>query len=306
MKRYTIENCPNGLNGIYKIDFPNGKSYIGLSNNIKRRILEHNHDKRQPVLFSAIKKYGKISEFIVLESGDFSREELNEKEKYYISIYNTNHRDFGYNLTEGGNSYSGIYNPNAKFTEADLDSIKDYLENSKKSIKEISEIYGCSDATIQRINSGTHYYNSNWEYPIRKERFVHKGKNNPNSKFENLEDVYKDLEIAEKSMAELAEKYSCSVTTIRNINSGKTYFSKDRDYPIRKNKAPRKKIINFSEEDINLCIDLLIDGTLTMTEIGEKLGCSRYYIGEINQGKKFRKENLEYPLRLRQKSSKRK
>ena len=32
MKRYTIENCPNGLNGIYKIDFPNGKSYIGEIN----------------------------------------------------------------------------------------------------------------------------------------------------------------------------------------------------------------------------------------------------------------------------------
>ena len=306
MKKYTIENCPNGLNGIYKIDFPNGKSYIGLSNNIKRRILEHNYDKRQPVLFSAIKKYGKILEFIVLESGDFNREVLNEKEKYYISVYNTNHRDFGYNLTEGGYSYLGIYNPNAKFTEADLDSIKDFLENSRKSIVEISKIYECSEATIQRINSGSHYHNPSWEYPIRKERFVHRGKNNPNSKFENLEDVYKDLKNAEESMAELAEKYSCSVTTIRNINSGKTYFSKDQDYPIRKNKAPRKKIIDLSEEDINLCINLLIDKTLTMTEIGEKLGCSRDYIGEINQGRKFKKENLEYPLRLRQKPSKRK
>ena len=36
---YKIENCPNHLSGIYKINFPNGKCYIGLSNNIKRRTL---------------------------------------------------------------------------------------------------------------------------------------------------------------------------------------------------------------------------------------------------------------------------
>ena len=30
------------LSGIYKINFPNGKSYIGLSNNIERRINEVN------------------------------------------------------------------------------------------------------------------------------------------------------------------------------------------------------------------------------------------------------------------------
>ena len=36
---YKIENCPNHVSGIYKINFPNGKCYIGLSNNIRRRTL---------------------------------------------------------------------------------------------------------------------------------------------------------------------------------------------------------------------------------------------------------------------------
>lgn len=32
--------------GVYKINFPNGKSYIGISNNMYRRMLEHNNDFR--------------------------------------------------------------------------------------------------------------------------------------------------------------------------------------------------------------------------------------------------------------------
>jgi predicted GIY-YIG superfamily endonuclease len=39
---YNLENCPSGLSGIYKINFSNGKCYIGQSNDIKRRIKEHN------------------------------------------------------------------------------------------------------------------------------------------------------------------------------------------------------------------------------------------------------------------------
>lgn len=42
---FNLTNCPN-IAGIYKINFPNGKCYIGLSNNILRRMKEHEHDKR--------------------------------------------------------------------------------------------------------------------------------------------------------------------------------------------------------------------------------------------------------------------
>ena len=40
---------------------------------------------------------------------------------------------------------------------------------------------------------------------------------------------------------------------------------------------------------------------MTMTEIGEIFNCDRKYIGDINNGKKFYRENLSYPLRLRAK-----
>lgn len=46
IQHYNLDNCPNNISGIYLISFPNGKIYIGLSNNIKRRIKEHNLDSR--------------------------------------------------------------------------------------------------------------------------------------------------------------------------------------------------------------------------------------------------------------------
>lgn len=116
IQHYNLDNCPNNISGIYLISFPNGKIYIGLSNNIKRRIKEHSLDSRQPVLFSAIQKYGKIYEFDILGKIDSqNRELLLQKEIEYIKKYNSNDKTFGYNLTPGGNSYMKIYNPNALF-----------------------------------------------------------------------------------------------------------------------------------------------------------------------------------------------
>ena len=66
MKKINIDSIKNSnISGIYKIDFPNGKSYIGQSQNIYRRILEHNryafygHGKHSIQLCEkAINKYG--------------------------------------------------------------------------------------------------------------------------------------------------------------------------------------------------------------------------------------------------------
>ena len=54
--------------GVYMINFPNNKKYIGISNNIKRRMNEHNIDFRNNLpIEKAIQKYGKIKDFILLE-----------------------------------------------------------------------------------------------------------------------------------------------------------------------------------------------------------------------------------------------
>lgn len=52
----------NNISGIYKIIFPNKKIYIGLSTNIKKRLIAHNKANDNLPVHRAIKKYGKISE----------------------------------------------------------------------------------------------------------------------------------------------------------------------------------------------------------------------------------------------------
>lgn len=84
--------------GIYKITKKdNGKSYIGQSNNIERRIKEHKYKTDIPIEI-AIQKYG-IDAFTYEILEECSLEELDEKEKYWIAYYNT-YKGFGYNRNE--------------------------------------------------------------------------------------------------------------------------------------------------------------------------------------------------------------
>ena len=61
--------------GIYKINYPNGKIYIGQSQNIKKRILEHNQRARKiesnrtlQACDAALRKYNyEIEEIEILE-----------------------------------------------------------------------------------------------------------------------------------------------------------------------------------------------------------------------------------------------
>ena len=113
--------------GIYKITNKiNGKSYIGYSNNIERRFKEHCY-KNEQTIDKAIRKYGADSfAFEVLEECSLS--ELQEKEKYWISVYNT-YYGYGYNEHEGGVNSVGENNNNAKLTESDVYAIRQAYNN---------------------------------------------------------------------------------------------------------------------------------------------------------------------------------
>lgn len=234
---YNINNCPPNCQGIYKIEFPNGKSYIGLSNNIPRRIKEHNFDRRQPLLFRAIQKYGKIEQFEILEIMDNpTRQRLMERECFWIAHFESNNLDKGYNLTPGGDGYMSMFNPSARFNASELCDIHEMLLDMSISENKISKLYNCSEATIQRINQGHNYFNPNWDYPIRKEKKSQSGESNHNAKFSNsqIQSIYLDLADSKLSMKKLSQKYGCAPSTISAINLGKTYGQSNISYPIRK------------------------------------------------------------------------
>lgn len=237
---FNLFNCPK-VAGIYKINFPNGKCYIGLSNNIPRRMKEHNKDKRQPILYSAIQKYfnGVIPEFEILEVIPAEdKQKLLSKEFEYIQLYQSDKKENGYNLNAGGNLY-GIYNPQGKFNEEDIQNIYDLLREKEYPICKIAEIYECSRRTLEEINKGTRYYHSDVQYPIRVEKLSQEGSKNPNAKFneETLNNIIYDLQNTLIEYKELAKKYNCSSTTIGNICRGQSYKKEELKYPLRKRNA---------------------------------------------------------------------
>ena len=95
----------------------NSKSYIGQTvQPMNIRICQHKSlAKHRPnsgfALSKAINKYGEDNFTWVVLCECISQEELDEKERYYISLYDTFGRN-GYNLTEGGVKYANFAGEN--------------------------------------------------------------------------------------------------------------------------------------------------------------------------------------------------
>lgn len=297
---YKIENCPNHLSGIYKINFPNEKYYIGLSNNIRRRTLQHNRDKNQPLLYNAIQKYfnGYIPEIEILELiPSCEKKKLLERETYYILLYDSNNKQKGYNLNTGGNLY-GCYNPASVFSNEDIENIYDLLENTSKTFEEIADLYDCNRMTINRIDKGYTYQKKNYSYPVRKEKYIPgSGTKNPNSSLTEQQVIalQNDLINTNIPYTELQLKYNIGQTTLSNFNNGKKYFNSNLNYPLRKKNASRVRI--FTQEEMNYIKESLLNKKITMQEIADTIKCDRKVIADINKGKRQPQNDWQYPIR---------
>lgn len=81
----------------------NNKIYIGISCNISVRWYPYQY-KSSPYFYYAILKYGWNNfEHIIIED-KLNYNEVNEKEKYYINLYQTKDRNKGYNIKDGGDA----------------------------------------------------------------------------------------------------------------------------------------------------------------------------------------------------------
>ena len=122
--------------GVYKItNTVNEKSYIGISVDIENRWSQHKNPynwKRESkkILYKAIQKYGLENfKFEVLEEC-FNTEELGDKEKYYIELYDTYKN--GYNGTTGGEDNQGDCHPGHKLNKEDVIDIRTRYKNLER------------------------------------------------------------------------------------------------------------------------------------------------------------------------------
>lgn len=159
--------------GIYKIqNLKNGKIYIGQSINIERRwktyetLLRTKNNPDNGTLFTnaltSIEYTKDDFNFSVLE--ECLKEELDNKEQYYIEYYNS-FMPNGYNMTKGGQTGEHIIGK--KLTKKQVKEIKELLKNTQISYKEIAEKYQIRYVLVSCINTGIFWKEINEEYPIR-------------------------------------------------------------------------------------------------------------------------------------------
>lgn len=299
--------------GIYKINYPNGKIYIGQSQNIRSRIMEHNQRARNYNKDNSNRIYQKcdikmaeqnfqIEEFEILEVTSIST--LDEREKYWTQIYNSNNWEIGYNLLDKGDvsGRRGCDNVNAAFSKQDLNEIIDLLTNhTELSILDIAKKYNVDQNTIGRINTGKSYVNKQLSYPLRKNNHDASKKNNILDYFQDEKTLlafknelkyswYKTIENG------LEKEYNIPLNIARDINNGNKFSEYgEYSYPIRPRNQRNNK--NFTIEDIIKILEQLRNTTNSMTIIGQEFKIDRSTVSKINQGLSYPIENYNYPAR---------
>lgn len=202
--------------GIYKItNLINQHSYIGQSIHIEKRWSEHRsqynwqRESKKP-LYLAFQKYGLENfEFSVLE--ECEKENLSNREKYWISFYNT-YKD-GYNQTCGGEDSAGENHPSHKLQEEDIINIRVRYNNHERK-KDVYLDYNnrIGESGFSKIWKGETWQNIMPEVYTEENKKFHKnntaniGSSNGRAKITE-EDVY-EIRLRRKNGEQLKDVYA--------------------------------------------------------------------------------------------------
>lgn len=151
---------------IYCHTTPSGKKYIGIT----KQDLTHRFGKsgekykRCTAFWKAIEKYGWNNIKHEVIDNAFSLEEANEKEKFYIKLYKTNDKNYGYNCTIGGDGVSG-WKPTEEQRIKNSNSKKEMWKNPqiRKRLTDERKARGNSKQEKERLLK---MCKSNWENPL--------------------------------------------------------------------------------------------------------------------------------------------
>lgn len=219
------------IQGIYQIEnLINNKKYIGQSTHIEARFSAHkkcykNHINGSPLLYKAFEKYGVENfSFTILEVVE-NKEDLNERESFYILELNTLSPN-GYNCILPNELLKGDNNLKNKLTKEDIKNIKQELINTETPIQQIAINYNVSFSTIYRINKGEIWTESNADYPLRKTNDLgRQGSSNGRSNFTEEEVLKIRKQYVNKTIAELYTLYKdrCSLSGFKKLVQGTSF-----------------------------------------------------------------------------------
>lgn len=186
---------------------PNGKKYYGITKQKPERRWQNGKGYSSNQHFaSAIKKYGWDNiQHIVLHEG-LDEDEAKELEQYMIQWYNTTNRNYGYNISLGGESGS-------------------HSEETKKKLSEMNKgknhpLYG------RRGKDNPNYGSHRTEETKKKLSEINKGKR-------LTEETRKKISEAKKGKNHPIAKSVICITTNRvfyKVVDGSNYYNMDRSY----------------------------------------------------------------------------
>ena len=202
MNKYHIYTFFNSING---------KIYVGKAKNPNKRFIKHlriassSRSEEKFYIHKAIKKYGKENFiFTILQIFDIESD-CNLAEKFWIKNFKSNIKEFGYNLTEGGEGcvgrtasdetrekirkkalgrrhdqktielMSGENNHGAKLSLNDIKNIR--LNYSKFTFIELSALYKVSPRNIAGIVYNKYWVDKNYIPPAPRNNYKNRNKN---------------------------------------------------------------------------------------------------------------------------------
>lgn len=274
----------------------NDKVYIGQAIDCEQRFKNHckpSSIKQNSLIDRAINKYGK--EHFYYEVLETSVEDYNERERYWIQLYNSLTPN-GYNIQQGGEEpphYSGIEHPLATITDLEtLNCLKEDLKNGTLSLLDLARKYNTNKKTINNINQGICYASINETYPLRKIP-------NQNGKLNDSQvwEIINILTFSYRQYEDIASQYNVSISTIKNINAGTFHKMPNVEYPVRNYKNSGKPAITY--EQTTEIINLLKNTTLSMREISRRYNINHSTVQGINSGTavRYKRKEEKYPIR---------
>lgn len=215
----------NNISGIYCIENKlDHKKYIGQSINIYSRWSKHKYElnNKKHDNFYLQESWDKNGEdcfyFYVLE--ECNECDLDDKERYYIELFNTLNKDYGYNFTNGGKKdfvmLDEVYTKSSN-------SLKDtYLNTDLKEIRRKDALKQWSNPNIRKKICGENngmYGKHHSEETLNKLRELGKSKKIVNKVIRSVFCV--ELNIVFNNAAEAARELNIHSSNILNVCKGK-------------------------------------------------------------------------------------
>lgn len=189
---------------VYCHTFPNGKRYVGITSQKPESRWSNGRGYKTQLVYRAILKYGWDNiKHEILMSG-LNETEAKEAEKKFISVWKTDDKRFGYNLTSGGDGNKN-WNPSAEWR----------AKRSKAVSGEKNPMYGVRLSGELNPMYGVHRYGS--QNPMYGKKQAEKTKeliSEANSKRVICIDIDKKEITLYKSLTEAAKIYCTTKTTI--------------------------------------------------------------------------------------------